>query len=120
MGVVIVLFSEVTLLILRKMAKQFCCQLEEDHLKQLNLVGYHKSFSFMKNYEMEYTGLCIESNNLSKRHRLCHVELTNIVYLSLYHKLRKMYSPYRGTMKQCLHSKNVLLDSFTRPFTEDN
>ena len=56
--VVIVLFSEVTLLILRKMAQQFCCQLEEDRLKQFNLDGgYHRSFSFNENYEMEYTGL---------------------------------------------------------------
>lgn len=55
---VIVLFSEVTLLILRKMAQQFCCQLEEDRLKQLNLDGgYHRSFSFNENYQMEYTGL---------------------------------------------------------------
>ena len=55
---VIVSFSEVTLLILRKMAQQFCCQLEEGRLKQINLEsGYHRSFSFKENYKMEYTGL---------------------------------------------------------------
>ena len=40
------------------MAEQFCYQLEEDRLKQLNLDGgYHRSFSFFENYKMEYTGL---------------------------------------------------------------
>ena len=57
-GVVIVLFSEVTLSILRKMAQQFFCQLEEGRLKQITLEsGYHRSFSFNENYKMEYTGL---------------------------------------------------------------
>lgn len=40
------------------MAQQFCCQLEEDRLKQFKLDGgYHTSFSFNENYKMEYTGL---------------------------------------------------------------
>ena len=56
--IMIVLFSEVTLLILRKMVQQFCCQFEEGRLKQINLESsYHGSVSFNENYKMEYTGL---------------------------------------------------------------
>ena len=54
---------------------------------------------------MRWNTLDFESNILSKRHRLCHVELTSVVYLSLHHKLWKMDILYHETMlalKKCV------------------
>jgi len=64
------------------MAQQFCCQLEEGRLKQINLEsGYHRSFSLMK--IIKWYILDCESNILSKNHRLCRVELVSFTYLCI-------------------------------------
>ena len=79
---VIVSFSEVTLLILRKMAQQFCCQLEEGRLKQINLEAVTIDLFLLKKI-IKWNILDCESNILSKIHRLCRVELVSFTYLCI-------------------------------------